>query len=61
VTGDAGFNADFEEVFGSTRHETCCSRRSCSCWCLLGAIYRSPVIAITPLIVVFAAYSVAQG
>jgi RND superfamily putative drug exporter len=28
---------------------------------LLGAIYRSPVIAITPLIVVFAAYSVAQG
>jgi putative drug exporter of the RND superfamily len=28
---------------------------------LLGAIYRSPLIAITPLIVVFVAYGVAQG
>ena len=28
---------------------------------LLGAIYRSPLIAVMPLVVVFAAYSVAQG
>ncbi len=60
VTGDAGFSADFKEVFGSL-DTTLLLATVLLVLVLLGAIYRSPVIAVIPLIVVFAAYSVAQG
>jgi putative drug exporter of the RND superfamily len=60
VTGDAGFAADFDEVFGSL-DTTLLLATVLLVLVLLGAIYRSPVIAVIPLIVVFAAYSVAQG
>jgi putative drug exporter of the RND superfamily len=60
VTGDAGFAADFEEVFGSL-DTTLLLATVLLVLILLGAIYRSPLIAIIPLVVVFAAYSVAQG
>ena len=60
VTGDAGFSADFEEVFGSLDARLLLAT-VLLVLVLLGAIYRSPVIAIMPLLVVFAAYSVAQG
>jgi putative drug exporter of the RND superfamily len=60
VTGDAGFSADFEEIFGSL-DATLLAATVLLVLVLLGAIYRSPLIAITPLIVVFVAYSLAQG
>jgi putative drug exporter of the RND superfamily len=60
VTGDAGFNADFKEVFGSV-DTSLLLVTVLLVLVLLGAIYRSPLIAIMPLIVVFAAYTVAQG
>jgi len=60
VTGDAGFSADFDEVFGSL-DTTLLLATVLLVLVLLGAIYRSPVIAVIPLVVVFAAYSVAQG
>jgi RND superfamily putative drug exporter len=60
VTGDAGFSADFQEVFGSV-DTTLLLATVLLVLVLLGAIYRSPVIAVVPLIVVFAAYAVAQG
>jgi RND superfamily putative drug exporter len=60
VTGDAGFSADFKEVFGSL-DTLLLLATVLLVLVLLGAIYRSPLIAIVPLIVVFAAYSVAQG
>jgi RND superfamily putative drug exporter len=60
VTGDAGYSADFEEVFGSV-DATLLAATVLLVLVLLGAIYRSPLIAIMPLIVVFTAYTVAQG
>ena len=60
VTGDAGYNADFEEIFGSI-DALLLGATMLLVLVLLGAIYRSPLIAITPLIVVFVAYGVAQG
>ena len=60
VTGDAGFSADFDKVFGSL-DTTLLLATVLLVLVLLGAIYRSPVIAIVPLFVVFMAYSVAQG
>jgi putative drug exporter of the RND superfamily len=60
VTGDAGFAADFEEVFQDL-DATLLLATVILVLVLLGAIYRSPAIAVIPLIVVFAAYAVAQG
>jgi RND superfamily putative drug exporter len=60
VTGDAGFSADFKEVFGSL-DTLLLLATVLLVLVLLGAIYRSPAIAVIPLIVVFAGYSVAQG
>jgi RND superfamily putative drug exporter len=60
VTGDAGFSADFEEIFGSL-DVILLLATVLLVLVLLGAIYRSPLIAVIPLIVVFVAYSIAQG
>ena len=60
VTGDAGFTADFEEVFGEVDKNLLIAT-VLLVLVLLGAIYRSPLIAITPLVVVGFAYTVAQG
>jgi putative drug exporter of the RND superfamily len=60
VTGDAGFAADFEEIFQNV-DATLLLATVLLVLLLLGAIYRSPAIAVIPLIVVFAAYAVAQG
>lgn len=60
VTGDAGFSADFKDVFGKL-DTLLLLATVLLVLVLLGAIYRSPAIAIVPLVVVFAAYSVAQG
>jgi RND superfamily putative drug exporter len=60
VTGPLGFNADFNEVFETLDTKVL--------WVtvvlvlvLLGLIYRSPLIALIPLVVVGFAYSIAQG
>ena len=60
VTGQAGFSADFEEVFGEL-DVTLVIVTALLVLVLLGAIYRAPLIAVTPLIVVFFSYTVAQG
>jgi RND superfamily putative drug exporter len=60
VTGNLGFNADFEEVFGSLDTKLLLAT-VLLVLVLLGAIYRSPLIALIPLVVVGFAYSVAQG
>jgi RND superfamily putative drug exporter len=60
VTGQVGFSADFEEVFGELDVKLLVAT-ALLVLILLGAIYRSPLIAITPLIVVFFAYQVANG
>jgi RND superfamily putative drug exporter len=60
VTGQAGFNADFEEVFGELDVKLLIAT-ALLVLILLGAIYRAPLIAITPLIVVLFSYMVAQG
>jgi RND superfamily putative drug exporter len=60
VTGDAGFSADFDEVFGSL-DGLLLGATVLLVLALLGAIYRSPLMAVIPILVVFAAYSVAQG
>jgi putative drug exporter of the RND superfamily len=60
VTGPLGFNADFEEVFGDVDAKVL-SVTVVLVLVLLGLIYRSPVIALIPLVVVGVAYSVAQG
>jgi RND superfamily putative drug exporter len=60
VTGDAGYQADFEEIFGSI-DVLLLGATMLLVLVLLGAIYRSPLIAFTPLIVVFVAYGIAQG
>ena len=60
VTGQAGFTADFEEVFGNLDVMLVIAT-ALLVLILLGAIYRAPLIAITPLIVVMFAYTIAQG
>jgi RND superfamily putative drug exporter len=60
VTGNLGFNADFKEVFGSLDTKLLLVT-VLLVLVLLGAIYRSPLIALIPLFVVGFAYSVAQG
>ena len=56
VTGDLGFNADFEEVFGVVDTKLLLAT-VLLVLVLLGAIYRSPLIALIPLVVVGLAYT----
>ena len=60
VTGSLGFSADAEEVFGSL-DTTLLLATVLLVFVLLGAIYRSPLIALIPLVVVGVAYTAAQG
>jgi putative drug exporter of the RND superfamily len=60
LTGGLGFSADAKEVFGSL-DATLLAASALLVLILLGLIYRSVLAALTPLIVVFFAYTVAQG
>jgi RND superfamily putative drug exporter len=60
VTGALGFNADFTEVFESLDTKVL-AVTVVLVLVLLGLIYRSPLIALIPLVVVGFAYSIAQG
>jgi RND superfamily putative drug exporter len=60
VTGDVGFNTDFEEVFGSVDTKLLFGT-VLLVLILLGAIYRAPLIALIPLLVVGCAYMVTTG
>ena len=60
VSGQAGFTADFEEVFGELDVKLVIAT-ALLVLILLGAIYRAPLIAVAPLIVVLFSYMVAQG
>jgi RND superfamily putative drug exporter len=60
VTGSLGFGADFTEVFESL-DAMLLGATVLLVLILLGAIYRAPLIAITPIIVVGFAAAVAQG
>jgi putative drug exporter of the RND superfamily len=60
VTGEAGYTVDFDEAVAST-DGLLLGVTMLLVLVLLGAIYRSPLIAITPLVVVFAAYLLATG
>jgi RND superfamily putative drug exporter len=60
VTGSLGFNADFEEVFGDIDVKVLLVTVVLVVVLLL-LIYRSPVIALIPLVVVFIAYTIARG
>ena len=60
VTGGLGFNADFEEVFGDIDVKVLLVTVVLVVVLLL-LIYRSPVIALIPLAVVFIAYTIARG
>jgi RND superfamily putative drug exporter len=60
LTGDLGFNADAEEVFGAIDSKLL-GATVLLVLLLLGAIYRSPIIAVIPIVVVGFAYAVAQG
>jgi hypothetical protein len=60
LSGDLGFNADAEEVFGSIDTRLLLAT-TLLVLVLLGAIYRSPVIAVIPLIVVGVAVHVRPG
>src|SRR4051812_3835138 len=60
VTGNVGFIADFKEVFSSLDTKLLLAT-VLLVLVLLGAIYRSVLIALIPLVVVGFAYSVAQG
>ena len=60
VTGGLGFNADFEEVFGDIDVKVLLVTVVLVVVLLL-LIYRSPVIALIPLVVVFIAYTIARG
>ena len=59
LTGDLGFSADAEEVFGELDTKLLLAT-VLLVLVLLGAIYRAVLVALTPLIVVFFAYTVAQ-
>ncbi|MFN2612142.1 MAG: MMPL family transporter [Solirubrobacterales bacterium] len=60
LTGDLGFGADAEEVFGSLDTKLLFAT-VLLVLVLLGAIYRSVLVALSPLVVVFFAYTVAQA
>lgn len=60
LTGDLGFSTDAEEVFGDIDTKLLLAT-VLLVLVLLGAIYRSILVALTPLIVVFFAYTIAQG
>jgi putative drug exporter of the RND superfamily len=60
VTGDLGLWADFEEVFGEVDTKLL-GATILLVLVLLGAIYRAPLIAIIPLVVVGLAYQLASG
>ncbi len=60
VTGGLGFSADQDEVFGSIDTKLLVAT-VLLVLVLLGAIYRSPVIAVIPLVVVGISYAIAQG
>ena len=60
VTGDLGLSADFEEVFGDLDVKLLVVT-VLLVLVLLGAIYRSPLIAVTPIVIVFVASLVANG
>ncbi len=60
VTGDVGFNTDAEEVFSGLDTKLLFAT-VLLVLVLLGAIYRSALVAISPLIVVFIAYQFATG
>jgi putative drug exporter of the RND superfamily len=60
VTGDLGLWADFEEVFGEVDTRLLLAT-VVLVLVLLGAIYRAPLIAIIPIVVVGLAYQVATG
>ena len=60
LSGDLGFSADATEVFGELDTKLLLAT-VLLVLVLLGAIYRAVLVALTPLIVVFFAYTVAQG
>jgi putative drug exporter of the RND superfamily len=60
VTGDLGLWADFEEVFGEVDTRLLLAT-VLLVLVLLGAIYRAPLIAVIPIIVVALAYQIATG
>jgi RND superfamily putative drug exporter len=60
VTGDLGFSADSQEVFNNIDTKLL-GATVLLVLILLGAIYRSVLVALTPLIVVFLAYAVATA
>ena len=60
VTGDLGLWADFEEVFGEVDTKLL-GATVLLVLVLLGAIYRAPLIAIIPIVVVGLAYQIATG
>ena len=60
LTGDLGFSTDADEVFGDLDTKLLLAT-VLLVLVLLGAIYRSVLVALTPLIVVFFAYTIAQG
>ena len=60
LTGDIGFNTDADEVFSDIDTKLLLAT-VLLVLVLLGAIYRSVLVALTPLIVVFFAYTIAQG
>ena len=60
VTGGLGFSTDFSELFGSLDTKLLLATVTLVL-VLLGIIYRAPLIVITPLVVVFFAYSIANG
>ena len=60
VTGDLGFSADAEEVFSDFDAKLLIASALLVLF-LLGVIYRAVLVALTPLVVVFFAYSVATA
>jgi RND superfamily putative drug exporter len=60
VTGDLGLNADFEEIFGSVDTKLL-GATVILVLVLLTAIYRAPLIAFIPIVVVGLAYQLAGG
>jgi RND superfamily putative drug exporter len=60
ITGDLGLWADFEEVFSDLDVRLLLAT-VLLVLVLLGAIYRAPLIAVTPIVVVALAYQVASG
>ena len=60
MTGDVGFNTDAEEIFGNLDAKLLLAT-VLLVLLLLGAIYRSPLVALMPILVVGFAYTVAQA